>query len=65
MTNQISRKVHLRFSADRDEIEVYSGELNALTLEYVKVALVNSISDPSDLVDQVVIIEEESVQETT
>ena len=65
MTNQISRKVHLRFSADRDEIEVYSGELNALTLEYAKVTLGNFVSDPSNLVDQVVIIEEESVQETT
>ena len=65
MTNQISRKVHLRFSADRDEIEVYSGELNALTLEYAKVTLLNPVSDPSNLVDQVVIIEEESVQETT
>ena len=65
MTNQISRKVHLRFSADRDEIEVYSGELNALTLEYAKVTLLNPVSDPSNLVDQVVIIEEESAQETT
>ena len=65
MTNQISRKVHLRFSADRDEIEVYSGELNALTLEHAKVTLGNFVSDPSNLVDQVVIIEEESVQETT
>ena len=65
MTNQISRKVHLRFSADRDEIEVYSGELNALTLEYAKVTLLNPVSEPSSLVDQVVIIEEESVQETT
>ena len=65
MTNQISRKVHLRFSADRDEIEVYSGELNALTLEYAKVTLLNPVSDPSSLVDQVVTIEEESVQETT
>ena len=64
MIHQINRKVHLRFSSDRDEVEVYSGELNAVTLEYVKVTLTSVVSDPASLVDQIVIVEEESVQES-
>ena len=64
MTSQINRKVNLRFSADPDEVEVYSGELYTVTLEYIRVVLTSVLPNPTNFVDQVVTVEERSVGET-
>lgn len=64
MTSQINRKVNLRFSADPDEVEVYSGELINVTLEYIQVSLISGLPNPTNFVDQVVTVEERSVGET-
>ena len=64
MTSQINRKVNLRFSADPDEVEVYSGELNTVTLEYIRVVLTSVLPNPTNFVDQIVTVEERSVGET-
>ena len=64
MTSQINRKVNLRFSADPDEVEVYSGELNTVTLEYIRVMLTSVLPNPTNFVDQIVTVEERSVGET-
>jgi len=64
MTSQINRKVNLRFSADPAEVEVYSGELNTVTLEYIRVVLTSALPNPTNFVDQIVTVEERSVGET-